>query len=50
MSMVRKGENLCLNLDVRVCFLGLAPEGWVTMGWEGCVGCRVLLRYWVQSS
>ena len=50
MSLVRKGESLSLNLDWRVCFLGLGPEGQVTMGWEGCVGCRVLARYWVQRS
>ena len=50
MSLVRKGESLSLNLDWRVCFLGLGPEGWVTMGWEGCVGRRVLARYWVRRS
>ena len=50
MSLVRKGEGLSLNLDWRVCFLGLGPERCVTMGWEGCVGHRVLVRYWVQRS
>ena len=49
MSLIRKGESLPLNLDWRVYFLGLGPEGQVTMGWEGCVGRRVLARYWVQG-
>ena len=47
MLLVRKGESLSLHLDWRVCFLGLGPERRVTMGWEGCVGRRVLVRYWV---
>ena len=51
MSLVRKGESLSLNLDWRVCFLGLGPEGWVTMWWEGCVDRRVLVqRSWRWES
>ena len=50
MSLVRTGESLSLNLDWRVCFLGLGPEGRVTMEWEGCVGRRVLVSYWAQRS
>ena len=45
MSLVRKGESLSLNLDWRVFFLGLGPEGR-----ERCVGRRVLVRYWMQRS
>ena len=31
-------------------FLGLGPKGWVTMGWDGCVGLKMLAKYWVQRS
>ena len=49
MSLVKRRECLSLNLDCRVCFLGLGPEGRVTMGWEGCVG-RKVQRSWRWES
>ena len=38
-SLVRKGV-LSLNLNWWVCFLGLGPEGRVTMGWGGVLVVR----------
>ena len=32
-----------------MCFLGLGPEGQVTMGWMGCVGYRLLVRKWCRG-